>query len=82
MKNQKGITLAALVATVIVTIILAAVTTYAGIHAYADAKIETYIAKMKVIQQRVDLVSQQYNTKPKQLNYKSFTGVFNNSTGL
>ncbi len=60
MRSEKGITLTSLVATVIVLSILASVATFSGLQAYRDAQIENYVAKMKVIQRRVDLISDGY----------------------
>jgi len=62
MRTQKGITMASLVTTIIVLVILASVATYSGIQAYSDARLQAFINKMKVIQKRVDLISQEYLT--------------------
>jgi Tfp pilus assembly protein PilE len=60
MKKEDGVTLVSLVATVIVMLILATVTTYSGIESYKEAKKENFIAKMKVIQEKVDLIKSEY----------------------
>jgi type II secretory pathway pseudopilin PulG len=60
MKNENGITLVALVVTIIVIIILASVTTYSGIESYKYMKQENFVAKMKVIQEKVDLIKSEY----------------------
>jgi type II secretory pathway pseudopilin PulG len=60
MKNENGITLVALVVTIIVIIILASVTTYSGIESYKYMKQENFVAKMKVIQEKVDLIKTEY----------------------
>ena len=62
MKNQKGVTMASLVTSIIVLVILASVATYAGLQAYSDAKVEAFVNKMKVVQKKVDLISQEYLT--------------------
>lgn len=53
MKNNKGITLIALTITIIVIIIIASVGTYSGTQALKDAKEDTQIAEVRMVQQAV-----------------------------
>lgn len=61
MKNESGVTLVSLVITIILIFILASITTYSGIEAYKDMKKENYVAKLKVIQEKVDLITSEYD---------------------
>ena len=57
MKNknsQKGITIIALVITVIMLLILASVATYTGIESYDKAEQIKFVSQMKLIQTKVD----------------------------
>ncbi len=62
MKTQKGITMTSLVTSIIVLILIASIATYAGMQAFTDAKVEAFADKMKVIQKKVDLISQEFLT--------------------
>ena len=62
MKNESGVTLVSLVVTIILIFILASITTYSGIEAYKDMKKENYVAKLKVIQEKVDLIASEYDS--------------------
>lgn len=53
MKNQKGITLIALVVTIIILLIIASVATYTGISSIQDSKNQSYISEVKMLQQVV-----------------------------
>ena len=64
MRKEKGVTLTALVITVILIIILATVTTYSGIESYNNMKTENYVAQLRVIQEKVDLIVSEYQNWP------------------
>ena len=53
MKNEKGITLIALVVTIIVLLIIASVATYTGINSIKDSKNQSYMSEVKMLQQAV-----------------------------
>ena len=53
MKNQKGITLIALVVTIIILLIIASVATYTGISSIQDSKNQSYMSEVKMLQQVV-----------------------------
>lgn len=53
-KSQKGITLIALVLTVIILLILASVATYTGIESYDKAEQIKFVSQMQLIQAKVD----------------------------
>lgn len=53
-KDSKGITLIALIITVVVMLILVSVTTYTGIDTYDRAKISKFVTQMQLLQTKVD----------------------------
>lgn len=53
-KNSKGITLVALIITVIIMLILASVATYTGIDTYKQARVIEFVQQMQLIQAKVD----------------------------
>ena len=53
-KSQKGITIIALVITIIMLLILASVATYTGIESYDKAEQIKFVSQMKLIQAKVD----------------------------
>lgn len=53
MKNEKGITLIALVVTIIVLLIIASVATYTGINSIQDSKDQSYMSEVQMLQQAV-----------------------------
>lgn len=53
-KDNKGITLVALIITVIIMLILASVATYTGIDTYKQARVMEYVQQMQLIQSKVD----------------------------
>ena len=60
MRIQKGVTMTSLVISIIVLIIIASVASYAGIQSYSNARLEAYENKLKVVQKRADLITQEY----------------------
>lgn len=58
--NDKGITLVALVVTIIILLILAAVTIPAGRNVIADAKLTAFSTEMEIMQQEVNKLYQKY----------------------
>ena len=55
MKSDKGITLVALIIMILIIIILAGVVVNSGMGAYNDAKLTQYVARMNMIQSRVNV---------------------------
>lgn len=53
-KNNKGITLVALIITVIIMLILASITVYTGADTYKHARVMEYVQQMQLIQSKVD----------------------------
>ena len=53
-KDNKGITLVALIITVILMLILTSVTAYTGINTYKNAQVTKFITQMQLIQGKVD----------------------------
>lgn len=53
-KDNKGITLVALILTIIIMLILATVTTFTGINTYEESKVYKFVAEMQLIQAEVD----------------------------
>ena len=65
MKNQKGITLVSLVVTIILLFVLASITTSAGLDSYRTMQVQTFVAKMKVLQSKTSQIRADYkNWKP------------------
>lgn len=60
MKNQKGITLVSLIVTIILVLILSTVGLNASLSAYRNMKLQNFIAKMKVIQEKVNTIKDNY----------------------
>ena len=58
--NSKGITLIALVVTIIVLLILASIATYSGIQIIESSKITTFTAEMKIMQTHVNSIYDQW----------------------
>ena len=52
--NSKGVTLIALVITVIVLLILASIATYSGMDIIESSKLSTFTAEMKIMQTQVN----------------------------
>ena len=58
LSSNKGITLMMLIITIIVLSILTAVTTSVGTGTYKDIQVQVYVAKMNMVQSRVNVISQ------------------------
>lgn len=57
-KENKGITLVALIITVVLMLILTSITTYTGIDTYKSMKVTKFITQMQLIQGKVDELKQ------------------------
>ncbi len=53
-EDKKGITLVALIITIILMLILASVTTYTGINTYKNTRVNRFVAQMQLIQTKID----------------------------
>lgn len=60
--NQKGVTLIALIITVIVLLILASVATYSGMDIIESSKVTTFTAEMKIMQTQVNSLYDQWKS--------------------
>ena len=58
MKNQKGITLIALIITIIVMLILASVTVYVGTENIDNSRMVNFVSYMQTIQKNVDFIAE------------------------
>ena len=58
-RNDKGITLIALIITIILMLILVSVGAYNGIESYKNAKVTNFVTQMQLIQEKVDQISYQ-----------------------
>lgn len=58
--NNRGITLAALVITIIILLILASVATYSGLNVVKFSKLTTFTTEMKIMQTKVNEIYQKY----------------------
>ncbi len=53
-KNEKGITLIALIITIIVMLILVSTTVYVGLDTYRESTVTAFVTQMQIIQKKVD----------------------------
>jgi len=53
-KDEKGITLIALITTVVIMVILLSVSTYTGIDTYKASKVNKFVIEMQLIQSKID----------------------------
>ena len=60
MKNEKGITLVSLVITIVVLIILASITTYAGLNSIRTSKLTRFKQELELMQSQVNLLYEKY----------------------
>lgn len=56
MKNNKGITLIALIITIIILLILASVATYNGMEVIQSSKLTAFTAELKIMQTQVNTI--------------------------
>lgn len=61
LKNNKGITIVALIITVILMLILVSVATYSGINTYKNTEVTKFVAQMQLIQTKVDELVEENN---------------------
>lgn len=61
LKNNKGITLVALIITVILMLILVSAAAYSGINTYKNTQVAKFIAQMQLIQTKVDELVEEKN---------------------
>lgn len=59
MRNNKGITMVSLVVTIVILLILSTITLNFSIDSYKAVKVQNFIAKLKVIQSKVDNIAEQ-----------------------
>lgn len=75
LKNCKGITLVALVTTIVVILILASVATYSGKNALERTYLTAFTAELKIMQTHVNEIYQQYiDGETIQLGNEEYTG--------
>ena len=84
-KNSKGITLIALIITVIIMLILVSVSTYTGLESYSRAARTEFISRMQLIQAKVDEIVKEKEFNPSSIGrdlgeneYKVFEMAVNN----
>lgn len=61
--SNKGITIVALIITIILMLILVSVATYSGINTYKNAQIAKFVAQMQLIQTKIDELVEENNTE-------------------
>ena len=71
--DKSGITLVALITTIIVLLILASIATYSGIDAVRSAKLTAFTTELKIMQTEVNNLYDEYKTKPTEIG-KAITG--------
>jgi len=64
MKKNKGITLVALVITIVVLLILASVATYSGIEVIKSAKLTAFTTELKIMQTQVNAKYEENSESP------------------
>ena len=63
MKSENGITLVSVVITIILIMILAVIGTYNGLEVYENMRVENFVSKMKVVQEAVNKLCEQYSVQ-------------------
>lgn len=74
MKSEKGITLVALMITIIVILIIAGVATYSGMESVDTAKRTAFISEMEMIQAKVNIIYEKRKTNEQDLEYYNNLG--------
>lgn len=73
-KDNKGITLVALIMTIILMLILVSVTTYSGINSYKHTQVTKFVTQMQLLQAKVDdLVSSKTDEELNSMNLQTPT---------
>ncbi len=73
-KDNKAITLIALIMTVILMLILASVTTYTGLNTYRNSRLNKFVTEMQLLQSKVDdLVTTKTNEELNSMDLDSVT---------
>lgn len=73
MRDQKGITLVTLMLTMIIIFIIGAISVYTGVDAYRTIRIQNFTAQMRVVQERVNLICE---------DWRNWDGYDSSLTGL
>ena len=74
-ENKKGVTLIALVVTVIVLLILASISTHSGIKIIENSKFNKFTAEMKTMQAQINSIYEKYrNGETITIGGNSYTG--------
>ena len=60
MRNEKGITMIALVLVIILMLILTTTGVFTGIDAYKTMRAQTFVAQMKVAQEKINIIRDEY----------------------
>ncbi len=63
MKNQKGISLITLIFTVILMLIITTFAMYSGFDALENMRVQAYVSKLKILQEKVDIFCDKYSVK-------------------
>lgn len=74
MKSEKGITLVALMISIIVIIIIAGVATYSGMESVNTAKRTAFISEMEMIQAKVNVIYEKRKTSEEEVEYYNKLG--------
>ena len=68
LKNERGITMIILVIIIVLMLILTVTGVYTGIDAYKTMKTQTFIAQMKVLREKINIIRDEYK------NWDKYTG--------
>jgi len=81
MKRNKGITLIALIITIIIMLILVAVTLTYGTQTYENVKINRFIAQMQMIQKNIDKFCEELKLIPQEERDNKINGLVHRGLG-
>lgn len=74
MKNQKGITLITLVVMIVIMLMLAGIVTTAGLDSVRNAKKNSFITELEIIQAKVDMIYQKRKQSEEDVTYYDAIG--------
>ena len=59
-RNENGVTMMILIIMIIIMIMLTTVGIYTGIDSYKSMKVQAYVAQMKVIKEKINIIKEEY----------------------
>ena len=82
LKNESGVTMIILVLMIIVILIISTVGIYTGIDAYKSMRVQTFIAQMQTVKEKINIVQDEYKAWDEYngTNIDSFISTYNSYT--